>query len=33
VFRTFDDVSYAMVMGGGNLVREFDTLKHPSERY
>jgi hypothetical protein len=32
VFRTFENVSYAMVMGGGNLVREFDTLKHPSER-
>ncbi len=32
VFRTFDDISYAMVMGGGNLVREYDRLRHPSER-
>ncbi len=32
VFRSFDDISYAMVMSGGNLVREFDTLRHPSER-
>lgn len=32
VFRSFDDISYAMVMSGGNLVREFDTLHHPGER-
>ena len=32
VFRSFDDISYAMVMSGDNLVREFDTLRHPSER-
>lgn len=32
VFRTFDDISYAMVMAGGNLVREFDRVRHPSER-
>ena len=32
VFRTFGDVSYAMVMAGDNLVREFDVLRHPSER-
>lgn len=32
VFRTFDDISYAMVMGGNNLVREFDRLRHPDER-
>lgn len=32
VFRTFDNVSYAMVMGGNDPVREFDVLKHPDER-
>jgi len=32
VFRSFDDISYAMVMSGGNLVREFDRVRHPSER-
>ena len=32
VFRTFDDISYAMVMGGDNLIREFDRLRHPDER-
>jgi hypothetical protein len=32
VFRSFDDISYAMVMSGDNLVREFDTLRHPGER-
>ena len=32
VFRTFDDISYAMVMAGQNVVREFDVLRHPSER-
>jgi len=32
VFRTFDDVSYAMVLGGDNLVRTWDILKHPDER-
>jgi hypothetical protein len=32
VFRSFDNISYAMVMSGGNLVREFDWVRHPSER-
>jgi hypothetical protein len=32
VFRTFGDVSYAMVLGGDNVVRSFDELRHPSER-
>ena len=32
VFRTFDDVSYAMVMGGSRVVKEFDVLKHPNQR-
>ncbi|MFT5139651.1 MAG: hypothetical protein ACI9H8_001120 [Lysobacterales bacterium] len=32
VFRVFDEVSYAMVMDGARLVREFDTLRHPDEK-
>ena len=32
VFRTFDDISYAMVLGGNHVVRQFDELRHPSER-
>ena len=32
VFRTFDDVSYAMVMAGDNVVREFDYVRDPAER-
>jgi len=32
VFRTFGDISYAMVLDGDNLVRAFDELRHPSER-
>lgn len=32
VFRTFDEVSYAMVMAGDNVVREFDHVRAPSER-
>lgn len=32
VFRTFGDISYAMVLGGDNLVRSFDELHHPDER-
>ena len=32
VFRSFDDISYAMVMSGGNVVREFDKLRDPGER-
>jgi len=29
VFRTFDDISYGMVMKGNRVVMEFDTLRHP----
>lgn len=32
VFRTFDDVSYGLVMSGSRVVEEFDVLKHPDER-
>ena len=32
VFRCFDNISYAMVMTAGDLVREYDKLRHPSER-
>jgi hypothetical protein len=32
VIRTFDDISYGMVMSGQRPVREFDTLRHPDER-
>jgi len=32
VFRTFDDVSYGMVMSGSRVVVEFDVLRHPDER-
>lgn len=32
VFRTFDDISYAMVLGGDNVVRQYDLLRHPEER-
>ncbi len=32
VFRTFGDISYAMVLDGDNVVRSFDQLRHPSER-
>ena len=32
VFRTFDDISYGMVMGGSRVVLEFDMLRHPDER-
>ena len=33
VFRTFEDISYGMVMGGGKrVVQEFDMLRHPDER-
>ena len=31
VFRVFDDISFAMVMGGNRAVLEHDILKHPSE--
>ena len=29
VFRTFDFISYGMVMGGERVVQEFDVLRHP----
>lgn len=32
VFRTFDNISYALVMAGDDVVREFDRLRHPNER-
>ena len=32
VFRTFSDVSYAIVLDGPRLVKEFDTLHHPKQR-
>ncbi|MGH8035310.1 MAG: LysM peptidoglycan-binding domain-containing protein [Lysobacterales bacterium] len=32
VFRTFDDISYAMVLSSDNTVRAFDHLRHPDER-
>jgi hypothetical protein len=32
VFRTFEDISYGMVMGGSRVVVEFDSLRHPDER-
>jgi hypothetical protein len=32
VFRSFGDVSYAIVMDGPRLVKEFDELQHPQNR-
>jgi hypothetical protein len=32
VFRTFDEISYGLVMSGSRVVEEFDVLKHPDER-
>ncbi len=32
VFRTFENISYAMVMSGDDAVRPFDQLRPPSER-
>jgi hypothetical protein len=32
VFRSFGDVSYALVLGGSRAIREFDVLRHPRER-
>jgi hypothetical protein len=32
VFRTFEDISYGLVMSGSRVVEEFDVLKHPDER-
>ena len=31
VFRTFEDISYAMVMRGARAVAEYDVLRHPDE--
>ena len=31
VFRTFEDISYGMVMKGKRVVLEFDTLRHPDQ--
>ena len=31
IFRVFDEVSYALIMGGERPVRERDILKHPDE--
>ena len=32
VFRTFDEISYGMVMSGARVVEEYDMLRHPEER-
>jgi hypothetical protein len=32
VFRTFDEISYGMVMSGKRVVEEYDMLRHPDER-
>ena len=32
VFRTFDEISYGMVMSGERVVEEYDFLRHPDER-
>jgi hypothetical protein len=32
VFRTFDDISYGIVMSGSRVVQEFDYLRHPDEQ-
>ena len=32
VFRSFGDISYAMVLGGERMVAEYDFLVHPEER-
>ncbi len=32
VFRTFDDISYGMVVSGKRVVESFDALRHPDER-
>jgi len=32
VFRTFDEISYGMVMSGSRVILEFDSLRHPDER-
>ncbi len=32
VFRTFDEISYGLVMSGSRVVEEYDVLRHPDER-
>ena len=32
VFRTFDDISYGIVVSGARVVQEYDILRHPDER-
>ena len=32
VFRTFEDISYGMVLSGSRAVLTFDMLRHPDER-
>ncbi len=32
IFRTFEDISYGMVLGGDRAVMEYDMLRHPDER-
>ena len=32
VFRSFDDISYGMVMKADRLVDEYDILRHPDQR-
>ena len=32
VFRTFDDISYGMVMKAERVVEEYDVLRHPEDR-
>lgn len=32
VFRTFDDISYGMVMKAERVVEEYDVLRHPDDR-
>lgn len=32
VFRTFDDISYAIAVSGTRVVKEFDVLRHPDTR-
>jgi len=32
VFRSFEDISYAMVLAGPRMVMEYDYLRHPDER-
>jgi hypothetical protein len=32
IFRTFEDISYGMVLGGDRAVLEYDALRHPDER-